>query len=41
VLGAVDADAQRHHAEVVGEVHAVDHQRHQVETGQVSSQHGG
>ena len=31
VLGPVDADAQGHHAQVVGEVHPVDHQRHQVE----------
>jgi len=38
VLGAVDADAQRHHAQVIGEVHPVDHQRHQVQPRQVASQ---
>jgi hypothetical protein len=31
VLRAVDADAQRHHAGVLAEVHAVDHERDQVQ----------
>jgi hypothetical protein len=31
MLAAVDADAQRYHAQVLTEVHAVDHQRHQVQ----------
>jgi hypothetical protein len=35
VPGAVDADAQRHHAQVIGEADAVDHDRDQVQAGQV------
>jgi len=35
MLGAVDADTQSHNAQVLTEVHAVDHQRHQVQPGQV------
>ena len=31
MLGAVDADPQRHDAQVLTEVDAVDHQRHQVQ----------
>jgi len=31
VLGAVDADPQRHHAQVLAEVHAVDHQRDKIQ----------
>jgi len=31
VLGAVDADAQRDHAQVLAEVHPIDHQRDQVQ----------
>ena len=31
ILRAVDADAQRHHAGVLAEVHAVDHERDQVQ----------
>jgi hypothetical protein len=38
VLGPVDADPQRHDAEMIGEVDAVDHQRHQVELGQVGGE---
>jgi len=32
---AGDADPERHDAAVLGEVHPVDHERHQVERGQV------
>ncbi len=35
VLGAVDADAQRHHTQVLGEANPVDHHRDQVKAGQV------
>lgn len=35
-LGAVGADGQGHHAAVLGEVHAVEHQRHHVQVGQVT-----
>jgi len=34
-LGAVDPDPQRDHAQVVGEVDAVDHDRDRVQPGQV------
>ena len=34
MLRAVDADAQRHHAQVLAEVHPVDHQRDQVQVTQ-------
>ena len=33
VFGAVDADPQGDDAEMIGEVHTVDHERHQVELG--------
>ena len=35
MLGAVDADAQRDDAGVLGEVHPVDHQHHEVHCGQI------
>jgi len=35
VLGAVEADAEGDEAAVLAEVDAVDHQRHQVQSGQV------
>jgi hypothetical protein len=35
VLGAVDADAQRHHAQMLGEPDPVDHHRDQVQAGQI------
>lgn len=35
VLDAVDVDAQCHHAAVIGEVHPVDHQRHQIHAREV------
>jgi hypothetical protein len=38
VLGAVDGDPQRDHAGVLAEVHAVDHQAHQVQLGQVGTE---
>ena len=38
MLGPVDVDAQGDHAGVLAEVHAVDHQRHQVQPGQVRGQ---
>jgi len=31
MLRAVDADPERDHAQVITEVHAVDHQRHQIQ----------
>jgi len=34
MLGAVDADPQSHNAQVLTEVDAVDHQRHQVQVPQ-------
>jgi len=34
-MAGVDADPERHDAAVLGEVHPVDHERHQVERGQV------
>lgn len=41
MLGPVDIDAQRHDAGVLGEVHPVDHDRHQVQSGQISGQQVG
>ena len=38
MFDAVGVDAQRDHAAVLGEVHPVDHQRHQVQPGQVRAQ---
>ena len=35
MLVPVDVDAQRHDAARLGEVHAVDHQRHQIQPGQI------
>ena len=35
VLRAVDADPQRHNAAVLSEVHPIDHERHQVQRGQI------
>ena len=35
MLVALDADAQRHDAARLGEVHAVDHQRDQIQPGQI------
>ena len=35
MLVAFDVNAQRHDAARLGEVHAVDHQRHQVQPGQI------
>jgi len=34
-MAGVDADPERHDAAVLGEVHPVDHERHQVQGGQV------
>jgi hypothetical protein len=39
VLGAVDADPEGDDAEVIGEVHAVDHEGHEVELAQVGREH--
>ena len=41
MLGPVDADAQRDHAQMVGEMDPVDHDRHQVQPGQVRGQQVG
>jgi hypothetical protein len=38
VLGPVAVDAQRNHAAVLGEVHPVDHERHQVQAREVGGQ---
>ena len=38
VLGAGDVDAERHDAEVIGEVDAVDHERDEIEPGEVTGQ---
>lgn len=39
MLGAVDADAQRDHAQLLGESDPVDHDRDQVRAGQVGGHH--
>ena len=41
MFGAVEADAQGHHTEVIGEVDPVDHDRDQVQVGQVGGHHLG
>ena len=41
VFRAVDVDAERDHTQVVSEVHAVDHQRHQVQPGEVTGKQVG
>ena len=38
VLDPVDADTQRHDTARLGEVHPVDHQRHQIQPGQILRQ---
>ena len=38
MLGAIDPDPERHHAQVITEVHPVDHQRDQVQPGQVGGE---
>jgi hypothetical protein len=38
VLGALDVNAQRDDTTGLGEVHAVDHQRYQIQPGQIPRQ---
>jgi len=40
-LGPVDADAERDDAQMVGEVHAVDHQRDQVQVREIGGEQVG
>jgi small-conductance mechanosensitive channel len=38
VLDAVDADPERDHTAVLGEVHSIHHERHQVQSGQIGGE---